>query len=87
VATRSPSIIKTGDATSSVVNSPFAPLRTTDGSLALVSTLPTELRIHWTLARIQLVSALKRSLNVDFPSDVTHDTGEKTHKRWLISGR
>ena len=79
--------MSTGDATSSVVNSLFAPLRTTDGSLALVSTLPTELRIHWTLARIQLVSALKRSLNVDLPSDVTHDAGENTHRRWLISER
>jgi hypothetical protein len=46
---------------------------TVDGSLAEVITCPTALSIHSTLATIQLVSALKRSLKVDLPRSVMHD--------------
>ena len=79
--------MSTGASTRSVANSAFAPLSTVEGSLAVISTWPTPPKNQWTLATIQLVSALKRLLVVDLATLATHDAGEKMQRKTVISER
>jgi hypothetical protein len=74
-----------GDRTNRTLNSFFEPRRTTEGSLADINTCPTALRSHWTLERIQLVRALKRSLNVDLARVPAQVLGEKMQRKWLTT--
>src|ERR1035441_1617644 len=70
VATNRPSIMRIGAATSKTLNSSVADPTTVEGSLAEVSTAPTALSNHSTLVSTQLVSAAKRSPNVDLAMEV-----------------